>query len=225
MYSHPISNPWGALPLDGPYILGDDASLVDNHNNKAQPNKRYDLSLLPEPYFGSPLAPVILLALNPGHGVGDAELHSQGWFKKMARESLMHQLWPYPFLHLQPQSATDGGLWWQRITKELISTVGFDLVSKGIFCVEYFPYHSIEFGSPGLQVPSQQYSFELVRAGLRRGAEVVLMRSSRLWLSAIPELIDYPFLHKIKNPRNPTLSSKNLANGHSVLINRLMNNS
>lgn len=215
------TNPWTSLPSAPPYVLPRDAPAIAAFNERASPDKRYDLSLFPEPFFGSISAPVLLLGLNPGWSPKDATTHAQPWFAERSRSSLAHALSPYPFLHLQPGSSTPGALWWERIASALIARLGFDTVAKHISCVEYFPYHSPTFGSAKLAVPSQQYSFDLVRSAARRGAEIVVMRSWRLWSAAIPELSAYPRMHFVRNPRNPSLSSKNLANGFNAIVARL----
>lgn len=220
-----MDNPWLNLPDNPPYILPCDGVAIANFNDRAKPDKKFDLSLFPEPYFGSPEATVVLLALNPGWSPNDAALHSDPDFSEQSRLSRAHSLKPYPFIHLQDKSQkTPGSIWWQRIVGPLIRATSFDVVAKNILCVQFFPYHSISFGSGLLSVPSQQYGFNLVRAAMDRHAEIVVMRSKRLWFSAIPELESYPNLHKAKNPRNPSLSPGNLE-GHSfdVLKDRLKN--
>ena len=216
-----LINPWTSLPPVPPYALAADEPYVARYNARASSAKQYDLTLLPEPYFGAPSAPVLPLALNPGWSPNDTGVHAQGWFAEQSRQSLAHALRPCPFLHLQPGSSTPGSEWWQRIAGPLIRDAGFEAVAKCLMCVQFFPYHSKEFGSASLAVPSQQYSFALVRIALRRGAEVVIMRSWRLWSAALTELRAYPRIHFVRNPRNPSLSSKNLASGYRAVLARV----
>lgn len=215
------TNPWLSLPSEAPYVLPDDRFVIEGFNKRVSADKRYDLSLFPEPYFGRSDAPVVLLALNPGCNPRDAATHLHPKFASQSRLSLSHALAPYPFLHLQPNSDSPGGAWWNRITKPLISSAGFDAVAKNISCVQYFPYHSPAFGSHSISVPSQTYSFRLVRDAMLRGAEIVVMLSWRLWVAAIPELSGYRRLHVIRNPRNPTVSPKNMPSGFSAVLARV----
>lgn len=205
-----MTNPWHLLPTEPPFVLETDASDINNFNRTSRPEKLYDLSLLPEPFFGQPDAPVVLLALNPGLNPSDAAVHAQKEFVAQARRSLSHNLAPYPFLHLQPDLSTPGALWWRRIAGPLIQATSFDAVAKGILCVQYFPYHSHSFSSSSPNVPSQEYSWNLVRAAINRNAEIVVMRSWRLWASAVPELLTHTKVHHVRNPRNPSLSPGNL---------------
>jgi hypothetical protein len=87
-----IVNPWRLLPLLPPYALAEDARALDAFSARAAHDKRYDLSLFPEPFFGSLSAPVLLLALNPGWSPNDASVHGQPWFAEQSRRSLAHEL-------------------------------------------------------------------------------------------------------------------------------------
>jgi len=222
-FTTPPDNPWHRLPSQPQYILPEDEAAVLAFNKRVRADHRYDLSLLPEPFSGSPSAPVLLLLLNPGLSPEDIAIHRDPNFVELSRQSLNHQLQPDPFLHLQPNLNTPGAKWWRRIAKPLIQAVGDEQkVARSIFCVQYFPYHSKAFHSAGLPVSSQNYSFHLVRSALARNALVVVMRSWRLWSNAIPELLDHhQRCYRIKNPRNPTLSPNNIPNGFNSILRRI----
>ena len=159
------------------------------------------MSLLPEPFVGSPSAPVGVLNLNPGWDEGDAEVHARQEFSVVARDSLTHSLQPYPFLHLQPLTSSPGGSWWRQRVGHLIQDVGFESVAKGLACVQFTPYHSSEYSNASPRHPSQAYSFNMVRTAMAGGAEIIVMRSKRLWFEAVPELANYERLHLGSNPR------------------------
>jgi hypothetical protein len=216
-----LTNPWLLLPTEPPLVLQTDALAVNTFNRTAKPEKQYDLSLLPEPFFGHLDAPIVLLALNPGLHPSDAVVHAQKEFVTQARRSLSHNLAPYPFLHLQPESSTPGAFWWRRIAGPLIQATSFEVVAKGILCVQYFPYHSRSFSPSSPNVPSQQYSWNLVRSAIERNAEIVVMRSWRLWASAVPELATHTKVHHVRNPRNPSLSAGNLGASFEALKSKL----
>jgi hypothetical protein len=216
-----MQNPWIHLPSSAPYALPSDLHALQAFNAVASANYRYDLSLFPEPFFGGASANVIVLTLNPGLHLRDAETHAEPAFARQARDSLTHQLFPYPFLHLQPNSDSTGNLWWRRRARELIEEVGFELVAKGLSCVQYMPYHSSEYSKNSPHLPSQAYSFNLIRSGIQRGAEIVIMRSRDRWERAVPELHGYQHLHFAKNPRSPYLSLGNLGVSFAVIAARL----
>ncbi len=217
-----MENPWKHLPVDGDLVLPQDAEAVRAYNRTAHPSAWFDLSLFPEPYHGDPHAPIVLLALNPGIGRRDHETLRALGYAESARQSLTHELAPLPFLHLQQSADTEGGAWWRRITKPLLEKRQLASVAHSLFCVQYIGYHSKVFASPKLTLASQAYSFSLVRRAMERDAEVVVMRSWRLWVAAIPELLSYRRLHRVRNARNPTLSAVNLPTGFSALLDAMV---
>jgi hypothetical protein len=75
------ANPWSALPPSAPFVLPDDAQPVQQFNREAAPKQRFELALLPEPFFGSTSAPVVVLTLNPG----DYAMHNEVWFAEQSR--------------------------------------------------------------------------------------------------------------------------------------------
>jgi len=216
-----MQNPWTSLPATVPYVLPSDAYLLHAFNARASMANRYDTSLFPEPYFGSLDAPVVVLNLNPGLSSDDAAVHAKSEFAAMSRSSLVHELKPYPFLHLQPKVLSPGGRWWRQRTRELISDVGFDAVAHGLGCIQFSPYHSEQYAAASPRFPSQEYNFHLVRNAMARGAEIVVMRSFSLWMDAIPELANYSRLHRGSNPRAPFISRGNLKSAYEVISRRL----
>jgi hypothetical protein len=88
---------------------------------------------------------------------------------------------------------------------DLISVVGHDAVAQKVMCVEHFPYKSERYAPSGASLPSQRYSFDLVRDAIRRRKQIVVMRSERIWLLSVPELGSYPYV-RLSNHQNPHLS-------------------
>lgn len=214
-------NPWSALPDTPRYALATDLELIESFNAKCRSQHELDLSLFPEPFFGSLLAPVMVLNLNPGWSPDDGRVHRQPEFARMARLSLHHQLMPSPFLHLQPNGDTPGSRWWRRRTRELVEDVGFETVAHGLSCVQYMPYHSKTYSRSSPLLPSQEYGFWLVRQAMARNAEIVILRSFSLWVSSIPELATYDHAHRGSNPRAAFLSRGNLKESYDVIAQRL----
>jgi hypothetical protein len=216
-----MKNPWSALPEKPPYVLASDVALIDAFNARSGDRHKFDISLFPEPFFGSPSAPVVVLTLNPGWSGDDAVVHTQPEFGRMSRLSLEHQLQPYPFLHLQPDGGTPGSRWWRQRTRELAEDIGFAEVARRLACVQFTPYHSKEYTQSSPKFPSQQYSFALVRQAMARNAEIVVMRSYSLWIAVIPELATYRHVHRGSNPRAPFLSRGNLKSSYALIAERL----
>lgn len=213
-----MQNPWIALPEAGSLVLAQDEAPLRDFNERASEDARLDVSLYPEPFFGRPDAPVVLLALNPGLGGTETATHADPAFARAARKSLSHELQPLPFLHLQQPASTPGGAWWRRITRSLIEGAGIDAVARSLLCVQLLGYHSRAFGAHKLCLPSQAYGFHLVKEAMRREALIICMRSWRLWCEAVPKLATYPRLHRIRNARNPALSPANLPDGYDAVL-------
>lgn len=216
-----MKNPWSALPEKPPYVLASDVALVEAFNARSGDRHKFDLSLFPEPFFGSPSAPVVVLNLNPGWSPDDAAVHAQPEFGRMSRLGLEHQLQQYPFLHLQPDGDTPGSSWWRQRTRELAEDIGFQGVARKLACVQFTPYHSKEYARSSPKFPSQGYGFALVRQAMARTAEIVVMRSYSLWIAAIPELATYRHVHRGSNPRAPFLSRGNLKSSYALIVERL----
>jgi hypothetical protein len=86
-----------------------------------------------------------------------------------------------------------------------------------LLSVEFSPYHSKSFGHGHLRLPSQEYSFQLVKQAMQREALIVCMRGQSLWFGAIPELATYDRLLNLRNPRSASLSPGNL-NGFDQIL-------
>jgi hypothetical protein len=200
-------NPWQQLPLQKPFVLPEDKGPLSSFNASASDDFFVHLELLPEPFLGSPSAPVVVLGLNPGFKEADLTQHTDPSFISRSRCNLMHGPSDYPFYLLDPGITRTK--WWDRKLDSLIKLVGREIVARGVLCVEYFPYHSRRFQHRRVQVPSQKYGFELVRQALLRQAVIIVLRGRRLWLTAVPELQSYRTLYYTNNPQNPIISPRN----------------
>lgn len=220
-----LSNPWTSLPAQAPYILSADAKLVDLFNRqcdqRGRPNYRLDTQLLPDPYIGALNAPLVLLALNPGVGDADRNIHAKTIFREKALANLRQENLRYPFYYLDERLPGDGVRFWKSKLRELIERFGVEHVARNTVCLQFVPYHSKEFSSSMPILPSQEYTFSILRYALARGSTVVVMRSRRLWQEAVPELVGYPKLIELRNPRNPTVSKGNSREEFNRIIEAL----
>jgi hypothetical protein len=211
-----MRNPWLALPREPPFVLPKDAAAIEAFNQTATANTRFSLDLIPEPFLGNPNALIVLLSLNPSVTIAGPGIHADVTFARSARANLAHQTSDYPFYLLNPAvpERSPGRQWWEGRLRPLIEATARETVASNILCVEYFGYHSKRFARRRHpRLPSQDYSFFLVRQALARLATVVLMRSHNLWLSAVPELQSYPNLIPLGNVRNTVISPHNCPQG------------
>jgi hypothetical protein len=204
-----MNNPWLDFKLNDSTIHEIDGFQVDCFNENLRDEKfRLSNSLLPDPYIGNINSKVLLLALNPGLSAEDYLTHDQDDYKKLHWNNLMQGESDYPFYYLNPELDCPGTKWWHSKLKELIGIFGLKLISKSIYCLQYAPYHSERFKKPKL-LPTQSFTKCLLENHIKKGLPIVIMRSNKIWVDLVPELNNYDAF-KLRNPRNPTLSSKNM---------------
>jgi len=209
-----MHNPWLDLPNAAPFVLPSEADLVNRHNQhrlvNAKPKRRINLNLRPVPFIGNPLAPVVLLTLNPGDKEGDEEAQATDAYRRLSHANLRHA-GGYYYLD-DALSTSPGGRYARSQLKGLIGRVAPDRLYSNVFLAQYMPYHSNIYVDTGMFYPSQDYTFNLVDAAIRRGAMVVILRSKKPWTEKVPALAAYQNVCECSNKRNPTISVKNL--GH-----------
>ncbi len=213
MGSRVIQNPWLQLPKQSPFVLECDRLFIEEHNNCSNDRKRVDIKLLPEPFMGMPSAEIILLNLNPGRNKNDIKYHHQATFQGLNAHNLHHKRAIYPFYLLNPDlKDCPGYKWWGKKLGHLIKKFDRRRVSQKICCIEFFPYHSKRYGFPDSnRLPSQEYSFYLVRKAIKREAVIVIMRSQNRWEAAVPELQGYYNKVIVNSVQNPCLTPNNLS--------------
>jgi hypothetical protein len=210
------SNPWIGLPDTAPFIAAVDRGVMAQHPAAAG---RLLLDHLPVPYMGLPSAEITLLTLNPGGRQVDTDYGTS--FLERRRRSLTFE-GDGPAFWLDPEGPhTEGYEYWTRRLRLLIEACGQEAVAKRILVAQYFPYQSLVWEPFPAVLPSQDFTFQIVRQAIRDKKLIVVLRSLKLWLRAVPELVGAERLH-IKNPRSPYLTPANLgADGFGALLTRL----
>jgi len=201
-----MQNPWLDLPSVPPFVAPGDAPQLSRLGSRLRGPFELRLDLLPQPWTGNVnTAEVFLLALNPGFSEIDySDLrnpdYADQWRKTLSFATRT------PFYFLDPAFAhTSGFQWWHRRLREMIAVVGIEAVAAKVMCLEHFPYKSKSYRPLGMTLPSQDFTFELLKDAMRRGKQVVVMRSERIWLDSVPELKTYPYI-RLSNHQNPHLS-------------------
>jgi len=86
-----MRNPWIDLPATAPFVLPCDNQGILDFNNKAKPEHKIHLEVLPAPYTGNPEAKIVLLNLNPEFYKRNEEyLLGDEYFFKASRANLTH---------------------------------------------------------------------------------------------------------------------------------------
>jgi hypothetical protein len=212
-----MQNPWLHLPSEAPFVLEEEREIIDafnRHYPDAQTRIRTDI--LPEPYLGNPDSNVVVLSLNPCFDETDLQWHANVGFADCIKANLRHEPQYYPFYPLNPNFSGSGAYtWWHKKLKELIKDVSLEKVAKNLFCVEWFPYHSVSYRvipksvSSGI-IHSQRYAGALVEAAIKRGASIVAMRHYKGWVKLVPSLQNYSAVYHLNSPQSANLSSVNI---------------
>lgn len=206
-----MKNPWINLPDRPPYILPEDAVIINSNTFKSQD---YHFEAFPDPFIGNiDEAKVIFLSLNPGFENDDVDINlAKPFFLEESRRNIRHKP-SVPFLYLDERmSDTHGYRWWHKLLDKSIKEepLNLDTICKRIAIIEYMPYHSVTYTPNKLIVPSQMYAFYLVRKAMAQKKIIVIMRRGKVrdWIKAIPEIANYPYI--TFNSQRPYVTRANM---------------
>lgn len=216
-----MTNPWIECPLIPPFVLSQDKHTLDSTELKGTSHIRTEV--MPTPFIGNPLsAKVIVLALNPGFNEEDLEILKNN--PKMLQADKNNLLFKNssPFYALDERYNYSGLFkWWDRRLKAVTEIAGRSKVMNNVSCIQFFPYHSVTYSPLKKILPSQEYSFYLVRKAIKQNKLITVMRSKSLWEKYVPELSKYPVI-ELKVPRNPYFNSNNMtAKEFEELVNSI----
>jgi hypothetical protein len=219
------SNPWVNLVKEPPFVLQDDKLILDKYIHLLKGTAQLRFEAVPMPYIGNPLtAKVLLLALNPGFR--EDELSVMNSYPAGVEADIKNLTFANvpPFYFIDKKYNFTGGFrWWFKRLRLLIENCGVETVATSVACVQFFPYHSVEYGGFPELIPSQAFSFELVKNAIKEKKLIVFMRSKKIWFEHIPELINYPFL-ELKSPRSPFVTPANLSKeGFELIVDTIKN--
>ena len=201
-------NPWRTLPDEPPFIAASDRlALTDLVRQRCGVH----LETMPHPWHGNPAtATALLLLTNPGWNEAEIEqerTHLQ--YREIVRKAFLLDpgvgFWPLRS-EVRHTSAAD---FWRPKLRPLRDMVDDRAINERLTTVQFFPYHSGTDRNPPI-VPSQQFTFALVRQALERGALVIVMRKWDAWRAAVPALSSSPRLLRNPNPRQLAISPGNL---------------
>ena len=208
-------NPWHLLPQSSnTLILQIDQLAVSNHNNKSDDYHKFHLEFVPEPFIGNRDAPVIALNANPGYNPLEVNIHNIPTVRKIMLDNLIHTYQGFYYLSKELDLST-GAVWWRKKLRRLIEDTRNGSVSKNLLVVESMAYHSKSFKFVNL--PSQQYSCQLVRMAIERDALVIIMHSEKVWYELLPALRTYKNLIIMYNPQQTYFSPGNLPRYNEVV--------
>jgi hypothetical protein len=198
-------NPWRDLPSTPPYVLPRDQVVLDRHPDV---KAGLQLDLLPAPHQGDPdSAQVWLLMTNPGGRTNDFEVGPE--FVRERRRSLTFES-DFPVFSLDSRWTTHAAYrYWTRRLRHLIKAVGIDTVAHQLMIVQYFPYQSREYRPLPEPLPSQRFTFGIVRRACEQGQLMVVLCGERYWLRAVPQLSKHGYV-MARSPLSGHVSPGNL---------------
>ena len=217
---HVGENPWQSLPA-GSFVAPADLPHVRDANQVNSPEYVLHIELPPVPFIGDPrTADLIVLAKNPGYaGTEAAELDQFPTLTRLNLDALTFASRPPFFYMASSLKGSAGHTWWSGKLRDLFAAckargVGEDAALARIACVEWFPYHSKRFRPLKTILPTQHYSFGLVRQAVERGATFVFLfgdGNERLWRDHVPTLPQECI--RLNSSQQTTLSRNNMAPG------------
>ena len=206
-----MENPWINLRMvNNEFIAECDKNHMYDFRYRLRGDYRLRLEGYPGPYTGDPFNSVLyILALNPGHCEGEEIIYRQ--HEELFLNNLTHTNVQWPFITFFPELRnTPGGIWWTEKLKQIIFDTSLETVSKYIFNAEYFPYHSKKYKNINKILPSQRYTFFLVKNAIQNNKYILIMRSEETWYNVVPELRNYSKKVVLNNIRRPWITSGNM---------------
>ena len=220
----PLPNPWMELPSHVPYVLSSDRPFVEAFNKHADEAKRLDLSLLPEPFIGNRSAPLVVLGLNPGW----SEQNSENYSTPARLHAILANLRDEPegqvhYALTAEFASTPVGEWWRRCVRQLVlADQPLEHLVRSVLAVEFHGYHARSFELIPVTLPSQWFGFSLVEQAIARGATVVMTRGRRKWEVAVPELMSYTRVVRLRSPQAAAISPGNCGDrGWAMILGAL----
>ena len=222
-----LKNPWLEVDFNAEKIIfkEDEPFLPDN--SQLSYENEYHYELLPEPFQGNTSAEVVILGLNPRYSYKDKDFHISNFeFKESLIKCITEQSQEYPFYSLNPKfKKSEAWIYWSDRSKgklrNLLKRYNSKFLANNLLSIEYYPYKSIEFKKNTYTLPSQEYSFHLVRKAINRNALILILRSVQFWLKAVPDLMNFDYL-ELNSKRNIIISEGNVVNNRfNEIIERL----
>jgi len=239
-------NPWANLPgtavvvsEDRPYIDAFNSRHLDAHHQLQEHHPLFGFPLLPEPFLGDVCrAPIVILQQNPRVQVTETKRT-----KKRLRAPIVKTATDFDNERMRDYLSNPcerschvtvlANEWWEKVTRALwdackergVTSSDFE---QSICSIEFLPYWSQNFHSSAamLRLPSQDFTFFLVREAIHRDAIFLILRGAAAWYAAVPELLQ---AHTVERKTNmgriqPRLTAGQLAGSSDfgLLVDRIV---
>jgi hypothetical protein len=218
-----MKNPWIDYDYKNPNKVHPlDQELFDKVNKRLAKKKEGSAQVLSSknvalPYFGNPEANLVLLYANPGLDKKNTAKEETPELQEVFDLARKHKLKnAEAFVFLQDAFiGTPGHKWWLNTLDRLLTRFSDQkhLVLRNIFSAEIHPYKSVKYGALTAKegsFPTSQYTYELVRKAMERGALILIARAQKEWFAAVPGLENYDRLLFLSSAQNPMISPNNV---------------
>ena len=218
------NNPWLGFKHSELMVHTDDLDAVQHHNATSKRNYEFLLHLAPEPWIGNLNGNLLVLYANPGATEDnvnrvlqpDHELVMQKSIRNLNQENI-----EYPHFHFDPElNQTEGSKWFKAKYRWLLDETSEQILAKNLVTCELAPYHSMKWKIPKRKLPTQEFTFDIIRNAILRDAVILLARTPKLWIENIPELLRYPRVFR-PNSINASVSPKNYPGHFNEIIEAL----
>lgn len=230
-------SPWSSLQPIGSesYVLPCDKPYIEYFNKHCNDEHAIAENQIPEPWLGPALnATLFVLQLNPYHPLNapHGPSHPLQVAHQIRKHSLIGSLTvPHHGLATEDKFwrtcfsclAEDIGRAMKPMLRSssLRRSFGYNHLASRVCSVEYFPYPSDKSNHALLRLPSQQFTFGLVRYGIQRGARFVVLKGWNAWKSAVPELNSHRDVHQVVGYRGARSIPRSVA-GYRAILDALL---
>lgn len=211
------NNPWLNITdgkeriatIDIPFFekWGSAAEYANIINGK---NKETELTFhcLPEPFSGNPDSKVYCLNMNPGKPdlCFDEEINFIEATKTNLQLKSQSCFWAEKIRNKCGKEHA-GVDWLRKRTNKLEDIIGGH---PDLFFIEYFPYHSSKGFDFPKNLPSYEFSNELIKKIIGKDKLIIIMREKKNWLNRVKELASHPNLYILKCCQGGYLTPNNI---------------
>ena len=225
-----MKNPWKELNLLKTKIMIHPLDLphIEAYNKTVGKKRQFYIPshIPPMPYSGNPQAPIFVLLANPGLSEKERKVSfkpdkSQLLFRQ---NNLIHKpgFTINHSIHTDQANPPEKSKYFLARTKRLIELTSAKKVAENIFFANFHPYHSKSWHNIAFTLPTQHYTFHLIRQAIKNKAIFVMSRNLTGWLTSVPELIDYPLKTFFNSSRGVHLSPRNIdSNFYKLILKKL----
>lgn len=222
------NNPWVGFKHSDEMVHPLDIHAVRKHNQSSKPDYQFLLHLAPEPWIGNLKGNLLVLYANPGATQDNLKRVIQKNHSKVMEKSIKNLNQTnidFPHFHFDPElSGTEGSNWFESKYKWVLNATSRQELARNLITCELAPYHSVKWKVPKVMPRTQEFTFQIIREGIERGAVILLARSARLWTHNIPELLKYDRVYR-PNSINASISPNNYPDSFDKIIDAVTSRS